>query len=83
MPPLRNSSRMEKSAMKPEHPELPALKDEEIFHVLVFFLRFGRLRSNGRPRTRESSVEFLRAQFPRKKWVSPRKSRASSCRNTG
>ena len=46
-----------------EHPEFPALKDLEIFHLLVFFLRFGRLRSNGRPRTR-AFIEFLRAQFP-------------------
>jgi hypothetical protein len=47
-----------------EHPEFPALKDLEIFQLLVFFLRFGRLRSNGRPRTR-GFIEFLRAQFPR------------------
>jgi hypothetical protein len=47
-----------------EDPQLPALKDSEIFHLLVFFLRFGRLRSNGRPRTR-AFIEFLRAQFPR------------------
>jgi len=47
-----------------EHPETPALKDSEIFHLLVFFLRFGWLRSNGRPRTR-AFIEFLRAQFPR------------------
>ena len=46
-----------------QHPEYPALKDSEIFHLLVFFLRFGRLRSNGRPRTREF-LEFLRSQFP-------------------
>jgi hypothetical protein len=46
-----------------EHPEFPALKDMEVFHLLVFFLRFGRMRSNGRPRTR-AFLEFLRAQFP-------------------
>jgi hypothetical protein len=46
-----------------EHPEIPALKDSEIFHVLVFFLRFGRLRSNGRPKTR-AFLAFLRSQFP-------------------
>lgn len=46
-----------------EHPEFPALKDGEIFQLLVFFLRFGRLRSNGRPRTR-AFLEFLRSQFP-------------------
>jgi hypothetical protein len=46
-----------------EHPEFPALKETEIFHLLVFFLRFGRLRSNGRPRTR-AFLGFLRLQFP-------------------
>lgn len=46
-----------------EHPEFPPLRDTEIFHLLVFFLRFGRLRSNGRPRTRVF-IEFLRSQFP-------------------
>jgi hypothetical protein len=46
-----------------EHPEYPALKDQEIFQILVFFLRFGKLRSNGRARTR-AFLEFLRAQFP-------------------
>jgi hypothetical protein len=44
-------------------PELPALKDSEIFHLLVFFLRFGKLRSNGRTYTR-GFLEFLRAQYP-------------------
>jgi hypothetical protein len=52
-----------------EHPEFPALKDTEIFHLLVFFLRFGRLRSNGRPRTR-AFIEFLRSQFPSEVGVS-------------
>jgi hypothetical protein len=46
-----------------EHPEIPPLKDTEIFHLLVFFLRFGRLRSNGRPRTR-AFLAFLRSQIP-------------------
>ena len=46
-----------------ENPQLPALKNSEIFHLLVFLLRFGRLRSNGRPRTRVF-LNFLRAQFP-------------------
>lgn len=46
-----------------EHPESPGPKDVELFHLLVFFLRFGRLRSNGRPRTR-AFVEFLKTQFP-------------------
>ena len=52
-----------------EHPEFPALKDTEIFHLLVFFLRFGRLRSNGRPRT-HAFIEFLRSQFPSEVGVS-------------
>ncbi len=46
-----------------QHPEYPALKDAEVFQLLVFFLRFGRLRSNGRPRTR-AFLGFLRSQFP-------------------
>jgi hypothetical protein len=46
------------------HPQFSPLKDSEIFHLLVFFLRFGRLRSNGRPRTR-AFIEFIRAQIPR------------------
>jgi len=46
-----------------EHPELPTLRETEILHLLLFFLRFGRLRSNGRPRTR-AFLEFLRSQFP-------------------
>ncbi len=46
-----------------ERPEFPELKDTEIFHILVFFARFGRMRSNGRPRTR-AFLEFLRSQFP-------------------
>jgi hypothetical protein len=46
-----------------EHPEFPVLKDTEIFHLLVFFLQFGRMHSNGRPRTR-AFIEFLRSQFP-------------------
>jgi len=46
-----------------EHPEFPAIKDIEIFHLLVFFARFARLRSNGRPRTR-AFIAFLHSQFP-------------------
>jgi hypothetical protein len=47
-----------------EHAQDPPLKDTEIFHLLVFFLRFGKLHSNGRPRSR-AFIEFLRSQFPR------------------
>jgi len=52
-----------------EHPEFSALKDTEIFHLLVLFLRFGRMRSNGRPRT-HAFIEFLRSQFPSEVGVS-------------
>lgn len=57
-----------------EHPEFPAVKDVELFHLLVFFERFGRLRSNGRPRTR-AFLEFLRAQFPPDTGVAKQESR--------
>jgi hypothetical protein len=40
-----------------------ALKDSDIFHLLVFLYRMGLLRTNGRPRSRRY-VEFLRGQFP-------------------
>ncbi len=40
------------------------LRDSEVFHLLVFLLRVGRSRTNGRPRAR-GFLEFLRAQFPR------------------
>ena len=46
-----------------QHPDYPALKDSEIFQLLVFFLRFGWVRSNRRPKTR-AFLGFLRAQFP-------------------
>jgi hypothetical protein len=57
-----------------EHPEFPALKDMEIFHLLVFFLRFGRLRSNGRPRTR-AFITFLRSTMPQEATPSKEESR--------
>jgi hypothetical protein len=41
----------------------PAIKDSEIFALLVFLYRMGLLRTNGRPRARRF-VEFLRGQFP-------------------
>ena len=46
-----------------EHPGIPPLKDSEIFNLLVFFLRFGKLRSNGRPKTR-AFLTFLRSTIP-------------------
>ena len=41
----------------------PALKDSEVFHLLVFLLRVGTRQTNGRPRSR-AFLDFLRAQFP-------------------
>ena len=40
-----------------------ALKDSDIFYLLVFLYRMGLLRGNGRPRSRRY-IEFLRSQFP-------------------
>jgi hypothetical protein len=40
-----------------------ALKDSDIFYILVFLFRMGLLRTNGRLRSRRY-IEFLRAQFP-------------------
>jgi hypothetical protein len=57
-----------------EHPEFPPLKETEIFHLLVFFVRFARLRSNGRPRTR-AFLNFLRSQFPVEAGVAQEESR--------
>ena len=54
---------VEEKKRSTEEPGSPVLKDSEIFQLLVFFLRFGRLQSNGRPLTR-SFLAFLRSQFP-------------------
>ncbi|MGA2429004.1 MAG: hypothetical protein ABSH13_10955 [Candidatus Acidiferrum sp.] len=40
-----------------------ALKNSDIFYLLVFLYRMGLLRTNGRTRSRRY-VEFLRSQFP-------------------
>lgn len=40
-----------------------AVKDSEIFPLLVFLFRMGLLRTNGRSRSRKF-IEFLRGQFP-------------------
>jgi len=40
-----------------------AIKDSDVFSVLVFLYRMGLLRTNGRPRSRRF-IEFLRGQFP-------------------
>ncbi len=42
---------------------VPPGSDAEVLRLLVFLVRFGRTRSNGRPRTR-GFLDFLRAQFP-------------------
>ena len=46
-----------------ERSGLPALKDSEIFHLLVFLLRVARQETNGRPRSR-AFLDFLRQRFP-------------------
>src|SRR5262249_30584897 len=46
-----------------ERAGLPALKDGDVFHLLVFLYRMGLLRTNSRPRSRRF-IEFLRSQFP-------------------
>ena len=46
-----------------EHSNSAALKDSDIFFILVFLYRMGVLRTNGRPRSRRF-IEFLRSQFP-------------------
>jgi hypothetical protein len=40
-----------------------ALKDSDIFHLLVFLLRVGKQETNGRPRSR-AFLGFLRDRFP-------------------
>lgn len=40
-----------------------AIKDSEIFRLLIFFLRVGRRETNGRPKSR-AFLDFLYAQFP-------------------
>jgi hypothetical protein len=44
-------------------PESPALRDADIFQILVFLLRVAKNQTNGRPRSR-AFLNFLRAQFP-------------------
>jgi hypothetical protein len=46
-----------------EQPHSAALKNSDIFYLLIFLYRMGLLRTNGRPRSRRY-VEFLRSQFP-------------------
>jgi hypothetical protein len=46
-----------------QHGTSGALKDADIFYLLVFLYRMGLLRTNGRLRSRRY-IEFLRGQFP-------------------
>jgi hypothetical protein len=46
-----------------ERPNAPAIKDMDVFYLLVFLYRMGLLRTNRRPRSRRF-IEFLRGQFP-------------------
>ena len=46
-----------------ERSGLPALKDSDIFHLLVFLLRVARQETNGRPRSL-AFLGFLRQRFP-------------------
>lgn len=46
-----------------EHGNSTALRDSDIFYLLVFLYRMGLLRTNGRPRSHRY-IEFLRSQFP-------------------
>jgi hypothetical protein len=46
-----------------EHSNSSAIRDADIFFLLVFLYRMGLLRTNGRPRSRRY-IEFLRGQFP-------------------
>ena len=48
---------------QPSQAAFAAVKDSEIFALLVFLYRMGLLRTNGRPRSRRF-IEFLRGQFP-------------------
>lgn len=41
----------------------PAIKDSEIFHLLVFFLRFEKGLTSGRPRSREF-LDYIAEHFP-------------------
>ena len=46
-----------------KHGTSGALKDADVFHLIVFLYRMGLLRTNGRLRSRRF-IEFLRGQFP-------------------
>ena len=48
---------------QPKQTSTGSIKDANIFQLLVFLLRMGILRTNGRSRSRRF-IEFLRSQFP-------------------
>ena len=57
-----------------QHGTSGALKDADIFYILVFLYRMGLLRTNGRLRSRRY-IEFLRGQFPETKELQREESR--------
>jgi len=57
-----------------ERPGATALKDVEIFYLLVFLARMVRVRTNGRPRAR-IFLGFLGTQFPSAEEIAPEPSR--------
>src|SRR6185437_10022636 len=48
---------------EPGRSNFPRLKDSDVFQLLVFLLRVGKQKSNGRPRSR-AFLDFLRTRFP-------------------
>ena len=52
----------------------PTVKDSEVFYVLVFLIRLGTQRTNGRPRSR-AFLGFLRTQYPAKPELTREQSR--------
>ncbi len=57
-----------------ERAGFPTIKDSEVFYVVVFLLRLGTQRTNGRPRSR-AFLEFLRSQYPATPELAPEQSR--------
>ncbi len=50
------------------------LPEKEIFQILVFLLRVGKARANGRPKSR-TFLDFLRAQYPAEDDIKKKESR--------
>lgn len=70
---LANSAQ-EAKKQESERPGFTALKDVEIFYLLVFLARMVRLRTNGRHRAR-IFLRFLATQFPAAETMAPEASR--------